>query len=152
MINIKLITINKKIFYSYYIKKEFEAGMLLKGWEVKSIRSGKINIINSYIYIKNNSVYLTGTSFGVLHTTHVKSSSTIRDIKLLLNSNEIKLLSGFISNKNYTIVAISLFFKKSWVKIKIGVAIGKKIYDKRSAIKKREWEISKNRLIKMQNL
>jgi len=147
IINSSIIAKNKSAYFKYFIKQEIEAGISLHGWEVKSIRAGKVNINDSYVLLKNNEAFLLGSVFQpIIVTSHIRYDS-MRTRKLLLNKKELYYLSILINRKGYTLVAISLYWKNAWIKIKIGVAKGKKIYDKRLDIKEREWKIKKMRII-----
>ncbi|MFI4847361.1 MAG: SsrA-binding protein SmpB [Candidatus Makana argininalis] len=144
-----LIFKNKKIFYKYKIKKEIEASLVLKGWEIKSIKNGKIDISNSYITINNREAYLVGSVFKPLNNVaYINTDDSKRIKKVLLHKFEINNLLLKIKKENCTIVVLSLYWKNSFVKMKIGLAKGKKKYEKRDCIKKREWKISKNKIIK----
>ena len=144
-----IIAHNKRAQYDYFIEDKMDAGLVLEGWEVKSLRAKKVNISNSYILLRNNQAYLFGANFQPLTfaSTHIVCNQ-IRDRKLLLNKHELNVLNGCINRKRYTIIAISLYWKKTWCKLKIGVARGKKDHDKRHDIKYREWQIDKSRIVK----
>ncbi|MBX4181132.1 SsrA-binding protein SmpB [Sodalis sp. CWE] len=141
-----IITQNKRAKHEFYIEKELEAGLVLLGWEVKSLRSGQVNISNSYVLIKHREVYLFGAVFQplIVSTSH-EVFDPARTRKILLKKHEINFLFNCINRKRYTAIALSLFWKSSWAKMKIGVAMGKKKYDKRIKIKEREWQINKKR-------
>ncbi|NIG99225.1 MAG: SsrA-binding protein SmpB [Buchnera aphidicola (Periphyllus acericola)] len=129
----KIITINKKSKFNFSIKKYFTAGIVLYGWEVKSIRQGKINISHSHIIIRSNEAYLFNCNIQPLKTSNFLNSSneSTRNRKLLLLRKEINFISYEIKKYRYTVVPISLFWKRSLCKINIGLAVGKSIYDKR---------------------
>ncbi|MGP1929057.1 MAG: SsrA-binding protein SmpB [Arsenophonus sp. ER-BJ3-MAG3] len=144
------IILNKKAYHEYFINEEIEAGLALMGWEVKALRSGgNVNIVNSYILLKNNEMYLIGITI-----TPLKMASSnivydpIRARKLLLNKRELNSLFSKINHKGYTAIALSLYWKMAWCKVKIGIAKGKKEHDKRSCIKEKEWKLDKLRVIK----
>ncbi|CUX96358.1 SsrA-binding protein [Candidatus Gullanella endobia] len=140
---------NKHAKYEYFIKKEFEAGVSLQGWEVKTLRAGKVNISNSYITLKNGEAYLFGATFQPLMTApSYIIYEPMRTRKLLLNKRELDSLFDYVNREGYTVVPLLLYWKKSWVKIKICVAKGKKRFDKRVNIKEREWLLNKARIIK----
>ncbi|MGP1930153.1 MAG: SsrA-binding protein SmpB [Arsenophonus sp. ET-KM2-MAG3] len=147
--NSALIILNKIAQYEYFINEEIEAGLVLFGWEVKALRASKVTISNSYILVKDGEVYLFGTIITPLDTvfSHVLCDPT-RVRKLLLNKRELDLLFNKINRKGYTAVALSIYWKGAWCKVKIGIAKGKKEYDKRSEIKEREWRLDKARTIK----
>ncbi|MGK2897017.1 MAG: SsrA-binding protein SmpB [Candidatus Makana argininalis] len=145
-----IISKNKKIYYKYKIEKKIEASLSLKGWEVKSIKSGKIDISNSYISINNKEAYLVGAVFQPLNNVSLINKDDNKRIKkVLLNKFEINQLLYKIKKEHCTIVVLSLYLKKSIIKMKIGIAKGKKTYDKRNCTKKREWKINKSRIIKI---
>ncbi|MGK2959835.1 MAG: SsrA-binding protein SmpB [Candidatus Malihini olakiniferum] len=143
---------NKRARHEYFIKEEFEAGLALQGWEVKSLRIGKANISDSYVLLRDGEAFMFGATFQPLLTSssHVVCDPT-RTRKLLLNQSELDLLYGYVSCEGYTVVALSLYWKNAWSKVKIGVAKGKKEHDKRSNIKEREWQMDKARIMKKAN-
>ena len=142
------ITQNKKAFHDYFIEERYEAGIALEGWEVKAIRDGRVQIKESYVIVKNGEVFLLGCHITPLPTasTHVHPDPT-RTRKLLLRSDEIRKLIGATERAGYTMVPIDLHYKGGRVKLEIGLAKGKKQYDKRDTEKKREWERTKQRLL-----
>lgn len=146
------IALNKRARHEYFIEEEFEAGLSLQGWEVKSLRAGKVNISDSYILLKNGEAWLFGATITPLSvaSSHVVCDPT-RTRKLLLNQKELSSLFGRINREGYTVVALSMYWKNAWVKIKIGVAKGKKQFDKRADIKDREWQLNKARIMKNAN-
>ncbi|NIH16623.1 MAG: SsrA-binding protein SmpB [Buchnera aphidicola (Periphyllus lyropictus)] len=130
----KIISVNKKAKHNFFIKKIFTAGISLKGWEVKSIRKGKINISNSYVLLRSCELFLFNCEIQPLKTTNVSFSfinNFNRNRKLLLLRKEIDFISSEMKKFRYTVIPISIFWKKSFCKLKIGLAIGKKLYDKR---------------------
>ena len=143
------IALNKRARHEYFIEDEIEAGLELQGWEVKSMRAGKANISDSYIIFKNGEAYLFGATIQPLSlaSTHVVCDPT-RTRKLLLNKRELDNLFGKSSRDGFTIVALSLYWKGPWAKIKIGLAKGKKQHDNRDDIKEREWKVAKERIMK----
>ncbi len=143
------IALNKRARHDYFIEEEIEAGLALQGWEVKSMRAGKANISDSYIIFKNAEAYLFGASIQPLNvaSTHIVCDPT-RSRKLLLNKRELDSLFGKANRDGFTIVALSLYWKGAWAKIKIGVAKGKKLHDKRDSMKDREWQVTKQRIMK----
>ncbi|WP_348666058.1 SsrA-binding protein SmpB [Arsenophonus symbiont of Ornithomya chloropus] len=150
--NYKIIIINKKAKYEYFIHEVFEAGLNLLGWEVKALRSGNVNINNTYVSVKNKEAYLLGLMITPLRmaSSNIIYDST-RTRKLLLNQNEINLLLGKIHKTGHTIIVLSLYWKNAWCKTKIALATGKNKHDKRSDIKKQEWIIQKNKIMKNKN-
>ncbi|MFA7269602.1 MAG: SsrA-binding protein SmpB [Sterolibacterium sp.] len=140
---------NKKAFHDYFIEERFEAGLALEGWEVKSIRSGRAQIKEAYVVLKNGEVYLIGAHFSPLATasTHIHPDP-VRTRKLLLHAKEINKLIGKVERAGYALVPLDLHYAKGRVKLAIGLARGKKQYDKREAEKDRDWEREKARLIR----
>jgi len=140
---------NKKIFHDYFIEDRLEAGLVLKGWETKSIRSGRAQLKESYIIIRQGEVFLLGAHISPLNSasTHIKTDPT-RTRKLLLHSEQIDKLIGKVERSGFTIVPINLHFKKGLIKIEIGLAKGKKQFDKRATIKEKEWKRQEQRLLR----
>lgn len=140
---------NKKAFHDYFIEERLEAGLVLEGWEVKSIRAGRANIKEGYIVLKNGAFWLIGAHISALPTasTHIHPDPT-RLRKLLLKEREISKLIGLVERSGYTLTPLNLHFKGGWIKLEIGLAKGKKQHDKREATKEREWEREKQRIIK----
>lgn len=143
------IVFNRKAGFDYFIENQFEAGLSLEGWEVKSLRAGKINISDAHIIIKNSEAFLLGAQINPLQTasTHIVTDP-LRTRKLLLNRKELNYLIGSVERQGYTIVPLSLYWKKNKIKIKIALAKGKKEHDKRDTIKDREWQRNKSRIMK----
>ncbi|MBG2800882.1 MULTISPECIES: SsrA-binding protein SmpB [Proteus] len=146
------IALNKRARHEYFIEDEIEAGLALQGWEVKSLRAGKANISDSYVIMRDGEAYLFGATITPLNvaSSHVVCDPT-RTRKLLLKQRELDNLYGQINRDGYTVVALSLYWKNAWCKIKIGVAKGKKDHDKRETIKDREWKLDKARIMKNAN-
>ncbi|MFA7666872.1 MAG: SsrA-binding protein SmpB [Burkholderiaceae bacterium] len=140
---------NKKALHDYFIEERFEAGLVLEGWEVKAIRAGRAQIKEGYIVIRNAELFLIGAHITALPeaSTHVKPDPT-RTRKLLLHKNQIDKLIGKVERAGYTLVPLDLHYKGGRVKCEIGLAKGKKQYDKREAEKAREWQREKQRLLK----
>lgn len=143
------IALNKKARFDYFIEDEIEAGLSLQGWELKAIRAGKVNLSEGYIIFKDNEAYLFGSTITplVATSTHIVADP-LRTRKLLLSRKEINYIFGKSNQAGLTIVPLSMYWKNSWVKLKIGVAKGKKEYDKRETIKDREWAKTKERMFK----
>lgn len=143
------IALNKKARFDFHIEDDFEAGIALEGWEVKSLRSARANLKESYVIIKDKQLYLLGAHVGALPSasTHVNPEPT-RTRKLLMHRGEIDSLIGAVDRQGYTLVPLSLYWKHGRAKLKIALAKGKKQYDKRHAIKQREWERDKQRVLK----
>ena len=147
--NSNTIALNKRARHDYFIEDEIEAGLELQGWEVKSMRAGKANISDSYVIFKNGEAFLFGASIQPLNvaSTHIVCDPT-RTRKLLLNKRELASLFGKANRDGFTIVALSLYWKSAWAKVKIGLAKGKKQQDKSDDIKEREWKETKDRIMK----
>lgn len=143
------IALNRKAKFDYFIERDFEAGIVLEGWEVKSLRSGRAQIKESYVSIVKGEIFLVGAHFSPLpsSSTHINPQPTRRR-KLLLHQKEINQLIGAQERQGYTIMPLSLYWQRGKVKVKIALAKGKKQYDKRHAIKQREWDRDKRRLLK----
>lgn len=140
---------NKKIYYDYYIEKTIESGLILEGWEVKSLREKKVNINNGYLSFYNKELYVVNINIEPFKkSVSYISYQSNRNRKVLLHRKEISFLYGKYKEKGYSLVALSLYWKKSWCKLKIGIAKGKKIQDKRENKKKQDWMIQKNRMLK----
>lgn len=137
---------NRKAFHEYFIEDRFEAGLALQGWEVKSLRAGRVQLDQSYIIIKGAEAFLFGALITPLQTasTHIHPEQQ-RTRKLLLKHKELSRLIGSVERKGYTIVPLSLYWKNNLVKIEIGLAKGKKLHDKRAAEKERDWQRDKQR-------
>ncbi|MCW8409240.1 SsrA-binding protein SmpB [Legionella sp. PATHC035] len=143
------IVLNRKAGFNYFLEDQYEAGLVLEGWEVKSLRAGKINLSDAHIIIKNGEAFLLGAQIQPLITASTHSiPDPIRTRKLLLNKKELNHLIGSVERQGYTIVPLSLYWKKNNIKIKIALAKGKKEHDKRDSIKDREWERDRSRIMK----
>ena len=145
----KTIALNKKARHDYFIDERYEAGLSLEGWEVKSLRAGKVQIIDSYILLKNNEAFLFGALITPLPTasTHINPDPQ-RDRKLLLHRDELNKIYGAVERKGFALVPTALYWKNGKVKLEIGVARGKKAHDKRESIKERDWQRQKQRILK----
>ena len=143
------IAVNKKARHDYFIEETFEAGLVLEGWEVKSLRAGKVQLSDSYVLIKNGEAWLLGCLITPLNTasTHIHPDPT-RTRKLLLHREELDKLIGAVDRKGYTLVALSLYWKRGRAKLEIGLARGKKEYDKRAVQKERDWQRDRQRIMK----
>ncbi|HPO55744.1 MAG: SsrA-binding protein SmpB [Ignavibacteriales bacterium] len=135
---IKNITTNRKARFEYFILSTYEAGIVLQGTEVKSLRAGKINLVDSYAIYRNNELWLIGTHISEYTQGNINNHEPTRDRKLLLNRNELRKLSAKSSEKGLTIIPLSLYFKNGKVKVELGLCKGKKIYDKRESIAKKD--------------
>lgn len=134
----KLIAQNRKARHDYFIEDSYEAGIVLAGTEVKSIRMGRVNLKDSYADIKDGEVFLSNMHISPYEKGNIFNRDPVRDRKLLLNRREINKLIGYIQQKGYTLVPLKVYLKKNLVKIQLGVARGKKLYDKRQDIAKRD--------------
>lgn len=136
----KLIAKNPTAFHNYTIDDKLEAGIVLSGTEIKSIRNGKANLKDSYAIIKNGEVYIVGMHISPYEQGNIFNKDPLRDRKLLLNKREINKLIGLTKQKGYSLVPLNMYFKGSLVKIELGVGKGKKLYDKREDIAKKDAE------------
>ena len=145
----RVIAENRRARFDYFIEERYEAGLSLQGWEVKSLRAGKANITEAYVYLRDAEVYLLGAHITPLNTTstHVHADP-VRTRKLLLNHHEIAHLIGAVERKGYTIVPLELYWQRGKAKLRIGLAKGKKQHDKRATEKDRDWERDRQRLMK----
>ena len=143
------IIANKKAFHDYFVEEKFEAGVMLQGWEVKAIRSGRANIKEAYVVVRGGEVFIYG-----MHITPMPQASThvlpdpIRTRKLLLHAKQISKLIGQVERAGYTLMPLDLHFKNGRIKLEIGLAKGKKQHDKRDAEKERDWVREKARLMR----
>lgn len=146
------IALNKRARHEYHISEKFEAGLVLHGWEVKSMRAGKAQIVDSYVLLKDGEAWLIGTLITPLQTvsTHFVSDPT-RTRKLLLNSKELGRLLEATQQKGYTCVCTALYWKKHLVKAEICLAQGKQLHDKRDTEKERDWDRQKQRILREHN-
>ena len=134
----KLISKNPTAYHNYFIEDKIETGIVLYGTEIKSIRSGKVNLKDTYATIKNGEVYIIGMHISPYEHGNIFNKDPLRDRKLLLNKREINKLIGLVKQKGYSLVPISLYFKGSLVKLELGIGKGKKLYDKRQEIAKKD--------------
>ncbi|MEJ2178870.1 MAG: SsrA-binding protein SmpB [Gammaproteobacteria bacterium] len=143
------IAVNKKARHDFFIEDDFEAGMVLEGWEVKSLRAGKVQIRDSHVFVKNGEAWLSNATITPLQTasTHIKPEPT-RIRKLLLHRKELSTLIGAVERKGYTLVPLSMYWIRGRAKIKIGLAKGKQKHDKRATEKERDWNREKQRVLK----
>ncbi len=141
------IVLNKKARHDYFIEQRFEAGLVLEGWEVKSLRAGRIQLVDSHVIMKKGEAFLLGALINPLPTASKHSNpEPTRTRKLLLNQAELNKLYGAIEQKGYTVVPLALYWKRGRAKCEIGLAKGKKLYDKRQTLKDRDWQRQKERL------
>lgn len=143
------IALNKKARHEYFIEERYEAGLSLQGWEIKSLREGRVQITDSYVFIRNGEAFLIATNITPLlsASTHIKPEP-MRTRKLLLHRQELDKLIGMVERKGYTLVPIALYWKKGKVKLEIGLAKGKQLHDKRETEKNRDWDRDKQRILK----
>ena len=146
--NIKLIAKNPTAYHNYFIEDKIETGIVLFGTEIKSIRSGKVNLKDSYANIKNGEVYISGMHISPYEHGNIFNKNPLRDRKLLLNKREINRLIGLTKQKGYTLIPISIYFKGNFVKLELGIGKGKKLYDKRQDIAKKDAERRINQAMK----
>jgi SsrA-binding protein len=141
---------NKKAFHDYFIEERFEAGIALEGWEVKAIRAGRAQIKEAYVILRNGEVELIGMHVSPLPTasTHIHPDPT-RTRKLLLHAEEIRKLIGKVERAGYALVPLDLHYTRGRIKLAIGLAKGKKQYDKRAAEKEKDWQREKQRLVRL---
>lgn len=147
------ITINKKARHDYFIEETYEAGLSLEGWEVKSLRAGRVQINDSHAIIRRGELFLLGSLITPLASasTH-RSNDPTRTRKLLLHRKEINKLIGLIERKGFTLVPLNLYWKRGRVKLSLGLAKGKKQHDKRQSLKEKDWQRDKERLMKSKNV
>jgi len=141
---------NKKAFHDYFVEQQFEAGIELEGWEVKSIRAGRLQLKEAYVIVRNGEIFLIGCHISPLATvsTHFQPDP-VRTRKLLLHKEEINKLIGSVERAGYTMLPLDVHFKRGKIKLAIGLAKGKKQHDKRQAEKERDWQREKHRILKV---
>ena len=142
---LKIITNNRKARFNYFFNEFFEAGLVLKGSEVKSLRDNKVNISESYAFDQNGEIYLINSYIPSYKESSYNDHDPTRKRKLLLNKREINKLIGRVNKEGFTLIPTKIYFKKGKAKIEIAVAKGKKQYDKRQVKKKRDWNREKAR-------
>lgn len=148
----KLIANNKKAFHDYFIDETYEAGVALHGTEVKSMRMGKCSIKESFIRIENGEVFVYGMHVSPYEKGNIFNKDPLRVKKLLMHKYEINKLAGKIAEKGYTLVPLQVYFKEGKVKVEVGLARGKKLYDKREDIAKKDVRRETEREFKIKNL
>lgn len=149
---IRQIANNKKAYYDYFIEDEYEAGIALHGTEVKSLRMGHCSVKESYIRVENGEVFVYGMHISPYEKGNLFNRDPLRVRKLLLNRYEINKIGGKLQQKGYTLVPLSVYLKGNLVKVKIGVARGKKLYDKRESIAKKDQKREAEKEFKVRNL
>ncbi len=144
-----VIAVNRRARHDYFIEESLEAGLVLEGWEVKSLRAGNAQLQEGYVTVRNGEAWLIGAHFAPLKTvsTHIKPDPT-RSRKLLLHRQELDRLVGAVERKGYALVPLDLHWHKGRAKLAIGLAKGKKQHDKRAADKDRDWQRQKARILK----
>lgn len=147
----KLIAKNKKAFHDYFVEDTYEAGIVLVGCEVKSIRLGAINLRDSFVIIKNGEVFMIGAHISPYKMGSYNNVDPRRTRKLLLNRSEINKLRGKVEQKGYTLVPLKVYFKDALVKVQIGLCKGKELHDKRQAIKEKDNDRNLRRVMKEYN-
>lgn len=150
--SVKLIANNKKAYHDYFIENKYEAGVALHGTEVKSIRMGKCSIKESFIRIEKGEVFVYGMHISPYEKGNIFNKDPLRPKKLLLHREEINKMEGKISEKGFTLVPLQVYLKGSLVKVEIGIAKGKKLYDKRQDIAKKDMRREAEREFKVRNL
>ena len=144
-----LIVRNKRASYDFAIDEKFEAGLMLQGWEVKSLREGRVQLVDAYVQLVRMEAWLYGCSITPLvNASSHRVAEAQRRRKLLLNRRELARLVGAVERKGYTVVAMSMYWKNGRVKLEIGVGKGKREFDKRASIKERDWQRDKARVIR----
>jgi len=140
---------NRRARYEYHIEEQYEAGLVLEGWEVKAIRSGQVQLTDGYVVIKDGELTLIGCRINALRSasTHVRPEAD-RTKKLLMHKDEIRRLVGKVEQRGYTLVPLNLHYKGGRVKVQLALAKGKAQHDKRESVKEREWEREKGRLMR----
>jgi SsrA-binding protein len=143
------IAVNRQATHDYYIEERYEAGLVLEGWEVKSLREGRVQLKESYVVLKRGEAWLSGAHISALlsASTHVKPDA-VRMKKLLLNRHELNKLIGAVERKGYTLIPLNLYWKHGRAKLEIGLAKGKQLHDKRASSKDRDWQREKQRIMK----
>ena len=140
---------NKKAYHDYFIEEKYEAGIVLEGWEVKAIRDNRVNLKEAYVIIQRGEIYLIGchiTPLGAA-STHIRPDA-IRTRKLLLHAEEISKLIGKVERAVYTLVPLEMYYVRGRIKLQIGLAKGKKQYDKRASEKEKDWKREQGELMK----
>jgi SsrA-binding protein len=149
MKNDATIVVNKRARFDYSLEDEFEAGLVLTGWEVKSLRAGKVNISDAHVILKQQEAWLLAAQIQPLPTASLHTiPDPLRTRKLLLSRRELSRLIGLVERQGYTIIPLSLYWKKNKIKMKIALAKGKKAHDKRETTKEREWQRAHSRIMK----
>jgi SsrA-binding protein len=140
---------NRKAFHDYFIEERFEAGLVLEGWEAKAIRAGRAQLKEAYVVVRGSEIFLIGAHISALPaaSTHIHPDP-VRTRKLLLHARQIEELIGKVDRAGYTLIPLNLHYVKGRIKLDIGLAKGKKQYDKRNAEKDKDWQREQQRIIK----
>jgi SsrA-binding protein len=143
---------NRKAFHDYFIEQRLEAGIALEGWEVKAIRAGRVQLQDAYVIVSNSEIFLIGCNISPLvsTSTHFVPDPT-RTRKLLLHAEQISRLIGAVEQSGYTLVPLDLHYKDGRIKLEIGLAKGKRQFDKRQAEKEKDWRREQQRLLRAKN-
>ncbi len=143
------IALNREAKHEYFIEERFEAGMVLQGWEVKSLRAGRLNLKDSYVLVKGGELWLLGAHISPLPTasTHINPDPT-HTRKLLMHKEEINRLIGSVERRGFTVVPLAMYWKQGRAKVEIALVKGKQEHDKRATLKEREWQRDKARILK----
>ena len=149
---VKLVANNKKAYFDYFIEDKYEAGVALHGTEVKSIRMGKCSIKESFIRIENGEVFIYGMHISPYEKGNIFNKDPLRVKKLLMHKYEINKIAGKMQQKGYTLVPLQVYLKGSLVKVEVGIAKGKKLYDKRDSIAKKDMKREAEKEFKIRNL
>lgn len=150
--SVKLISNNKKAYHDYFIEEKYEAGISLAGTEVKSLRMGKCSLKESFIRVENGELFIYGMHISPYEKGNIFNKDPLRVRKLLLHRHEINRIAGHMTQKGYTIVPLQVYFKGSLVKVEIALARGKKLYDKRQDIAKKDMRREAEKNFKVKNL
>ena len=147
-VGVKIICLNRKASFNYFFEDTYEAGIVLKGSEIKSVRSGKANIADAYAIEKDGDIFLINSHISLYKQASYSNHNPMDERKLLLNRKEINKLIGKMQREGFTLIPTKMYFKKGKAKIEIAVAKGKKQYDKRQAIKRKDWNRDKARYVR----
>ncbi|HIR88514.1 MAG TPA: SsrA-binding protein SmpB [Candidatus Fimimorpha faecalis] len=150
--SVKLVSNNKKAYHDYFIEEKYEAGISLAGTEVKSLRMGKCSLKESFIRVENGELFIYGMHISPYEKGNIFNKDPLRVRKLLLHRHEINRIAGQMTQKGYTIVPLQVYFKGSLVKVEIALARGKKLYDKRQDIAKKDMRREAEKDFKVKNL
>jgi SsrA-binding protein len=149
--NIKIVSQNKKARHDYFIEETYEAGIELVGTEVKSVRAGKVNLTDAYVSIVNGEAYIKGMNISPYEFGNIFNRDPLRERRLLLHKSEIRKLIGLVQQQGYSLIPLSVYLKGSLVKLSVALAKGKKLYDKRNDIAKKDARRDMERALKQKN-